>query len=299
MRSSLIRNKFLQTAVMIVLFSMAAFGQEPRDLVKGNLIQFNDNGTWSWYQDERAVVDTAGGKLIIGSDASDNGGGGPSREGDVEAVIFDFYTGLSQRFTLKEGNPIFYADDHNAPAFLVRPDGKYLAMFAAHFNDTTSHYRIYSDGIWGAEQIFNWKTERPGGANFQTTYSNLFHLSTENRVYNVVRGHDRSPNFMFSTDIGDTWSYGGMLTNPDQSIGYVNGYFKYWSNGVDRIDFICTEHHPRDYNTSIYHGYIKNGQSFKSDGTLMDGNIFDSNAPLPATFSQVFAASTVVEGMTM
>jgi hypothetical protein len=299
MISKTFSSNILHAIGTIVLSSMAAFGQEARDLVDGNLIQFNDNGAWSWYQDERAVVDAVGGKLIVGSDASDNGVGGSLREGDVEAVLFDFQTGSSQRFTLKEGNPIFYADDHNAPALLVRPDGKYLAMYAAHFSDTTSHYRIYSDGVWGSEQIFNWKTERPGGVNFQTTYSNLFYLSAEDRVYNVVRGHDRSPNFMFSTDRGDTWSYGGMLTNPDQSIGYVNGYFKYWSNGIDRIDFICTEHHPRDYNTGIYHGYIKNGQSFKSDGTLMDSDIFDSVAPRPAAFSRVFAAGTVVNGMTM
>ncbi|MGH7452769.1 MAG: hypothetical protein ACRENG_15585 [bacterium] len=50
--------------------------------------------------DERAVVDATGGKLIVGSDASDKGGGS-LREGAVEAVIFDFQTGLSQRFTLK------------------------------------------------------------------------------------------------------------------------------------------------------------------------------------------------------
>lgn len=299
MISKICGNGILPVIAMIVLCGTAGYSQEARDLVKGNLIQFNDNGAWSWYQDERAVVDRTGGKLIVGSDASNNGVGGQPREGDVEAVLFDFQTGSSQRFTLKEGNPIFYADDHDAPAFLVRPDGKYLAMFAAHFSDSTSHYRIYSDGAWGAEQIFNWKTQRPGGVNFQTTYSNLFYLTAENRVYNIVRGHDRSPNFMVSSDMGDSWSYGGMLTNPDQSIGYVNGYFKYWSNGVDRIDFICTEHHPRDYNTSIYHGYIKNGQSFKSDGTLMDSDIFDSNAPLPATFSQIFTASTVIEGMTM
>jgi hypothetical protein len=281
--------------VVIVLCGTAAYGQEARDLVKGNLIQFNDNGAWSWYQDERAVVDAAGGKLIIGSDASDNGVGGSLREGDIEADIFDFQTGSSRRFTLKEGNRIFYADDHNAPAFLVRPDGKYLAMFAAHFGDSTSHYRIYSDGVWEAEQIFNWKTERPGGVNFQTTYSNLFYLSSEDRTYNVIRGHDRSPNFMFSTDMGDSWSYGGMLTNPDQSIGYVNGYFKYWSNGVDRIDFIVPNITPTITPASITP--TSERAIFKSDGTLVDSDIFDSTAPLPASLSPLFVAGTVVNSI--
>jgi len=72
---------------------------EPRDLVAGNLIQFNDNGTWCWFQDERAVVDVGGGKIVVGSVASASGRGGSPREGDVEASIFDLANGTSQRYT--------------------------------------------------------------------------------------------------------------------------------------------------------------------------------------------------------
>jgi predicted secreted protein len=267
--------------------------QEAQDLVSGNLIQFNDNGAWCWYQDERAVVDVAGGKLIIGSDASMFGVGGSSRNGYIEAVIFDLQTGLSQRFTLMRAS----CDDHNAPAFLVRPDGKYLVLYAKHYDDY-SRYRIYDGNNWTAEQQFDWNSI-PGGTDFSTTYSNLFYLSAEDKVYNIVRCYARSPNLMVSTDLGDTWSYGGLLTEPDASIGYVNGYFKYWSNGIDRIDFVCTEHHPRDYNTSIYHGYVNNGQSFDSYGSLLDSNISDKSAPKPADFTMVFAANTIVQEMRM
>jgi hypothetical protein len=289
----------LFTIAITVLFQTVSFGQGQMDLVHGNLIQFNDNGAWCWYQDERAVVDKPGGKLILGSVASNNGFGGNSREGDVEAVIFDLQSGLLEKYTLKEGNPIFYADDHNAPAFLVRPDGKYLAMFAAHFNDTTSHYRIYETGVWGPEQIFDWNLERPGGANFQTTYSNVYYLSAEGYTYNFVRGNNKSPNSMYSTDMGDSWSYGGQLTR-NFGVGYNNGYYRYWGNGVDRIDFVFTEYHPRDFNTSLFHGYIQNGQSYRSDGILVDDNILDTlNIPIPADFTRIFAANTVVQGKTM
>jgi hypothetical protein len=291
--------QFLMLFNIFTVFTLPVFSQGQQDLVKGNLIQFNDNGAWCWYQDERAVIDTAGKNLIIGSVASNNGTGGNNREGDVEAVIFNLKSGLSERFILKQGNYIFYADDHNAPAFLVRPDGTYLAMFAAHFNDTTSHYRIYNAGVWGSEQIFDWNLERPGGSNFQTTYSNVYYLSSENRTYNFVRGNNKSPNSMYSVDMGDTWSYGGQLTR-NAGIGYNNGYYKYWGNGINRIDFVFTEYHPRDYNTSLYHGYIQNGQSHTSDGILVDDNILDTlNIPTPADFSQIFATNTVVQGMTM
>jgi hypothetical protein len=283
------------------LFSVVVLGQQ-QDIIKGNLIQFNNNGAYCWYQDERAVIDTIGKKLIVGSDASATGFGGSPRDGDVEAAIYDLQTGAVQRYTLKESSSepaAFYTDDHNAPAFLVLPDGRYLAMYAAHFNDTSSYRRIFSNGSWGAEQRFNWMTERPGGVDFQATYSNLFYLSKENKMYNVVRGYQKSPNSMVSTDLGATWKYGGLITKPDSSIGYVNGYFKYWSNGTDRIDFICTEYHPRDYNTSIYHGFIQGGRSYKTDGTLLDTNIFDSDAPTPSQFTRIFSAGTVVNGNKM
>src|SRR5436305_14407139 len=57
------------------------------DTVDGNLIEFNDNGAWTWYSDERAVVDTSRRELIIGSVACEAGTGGEARAGDVECVI--------------------------------------------------------------------------------------------------------------------------------------------------------------------------------------------------------------------
>jgi len=84
----------LIVAILILSINTIVSGQS--DIVNGNLIQFNDNGSWCWYQDERVVFDVAGGKLIVGSDASDNGVGGSSREGDVEVIIFDLLSGTSQ-----------------------------------------------------------------------------------------------------------------------------------------------------------------------------------------------------------
>jgi hypothetical protein len=292
-------NQLLIVLALTFLRLASSFSQTPRDLVKGNLIQFNDNGGWCWYQDERAVIDIVGGKLLLGSDGSSLGVGGSPRSGDVEAVLFDLKTRSLQRFTLKEGNSIFYCDDHNAPAFLVRPDRKYLAFYAAHFNDTSSHYRVFDGSTWGSERLFDWKKERPGGANFQTTYSNLWYLAAEGRLYNFVRGNNKSPNIMVSTDMGETWVYGGQLTT-NANVGYNNGYYKYWGNGVDRIDFICSDYHPRDFPTSIFHGYIKNTKVYKSDGTLVDDNVLDTlNVPTTAKLTLVFADSTVVEGVAM
>jgi len=270
-----------------------------RDLVDGNLIQFNENGAWSWYQDERAVIDTAGGKLILGSVASGHGLGGRERHADIDAVVFDLETGRPRKSLLMIGDTNFRgADDHNAPAFLVRPDGKYLAMYAGHNNNNQSYFRVYENGSWGPEASFDWD-EIPGGTDFPTTYSNLLHLSAEGRVYNFARSDARSPNMMISDDQGNSWTYRGLLTRPDESIGYVNGYFKYACNGVDRIDFVATEHHPRDYDTSVYHGYLQDGQLFNSEGTRMDDDITDKAGPKLGDYSTVFTAGTVVRGSPM
>ncbi|NQT27006.1 T9SS type A sorting domain-containing protein [candidate division KSB1 bacterium] len=284
----------------LILISGTMILNAQQDQVNGNLIQFSDNGGWCWYQDERAVVDMTGGKLIVGSVENGAGVGGSPRQGDIAAILHDLETGMSERFLLKDALTSFGGgDDHNAPAFLIRPDGKVVTCYAGHNNDFTTYYRIYNGETWGEEQTFNWNSNIPGGSNFRTTYSNLFYLSSEGLTYNIARSDERSPNMMVSEDLGETWSYGGLLTQPDVTIGYVNGYFKYWSNGIDRVDFICTKHHPRDFNTSIYHGYIQNGQTFLSNGTQMDTDISDQTAPNPDEYTLVFAANTILNEMTL
>jgi hypothetical protein len=136
--------------------------------------------------------------------------------------------------------------------------------------------------------MFDWNLTP--GSDFNVTYSNLFYLPAENRTYNLARANNRSPNMMLSHDYGDRWTYGGKLLSTQVNVGYVNGYLKYASNGVDRIDFIATEHHPRDFNNSIYHGYIQGGTLHQSDGTRVDEDIFDNAAPNQPALTKVFAA---------
>jgi hypothetical protein len=291
---------FSHAVTLITILSVSAFAQT-QDIVNGNLIQFNDNGAWCWYQDERSVIDTVGENLVVASIASDAGVGNGPRFGDVEAVVFDLQSMRGQRYVLKEDDPdYFYCDDHHAPGLLVRPDGKYTAFYAAHFDLKSSFFRIYDTGVWGTEYEFSWDDSIPGGSDFQTTYSNLYYLSDEGKIYNFARGHgDGSPNFMYSDDGGDRWAYGGQLTRGTVG-GYTRGYYKYWGNGVDRIDFICTETHPRNYNTSIYHAYIQNSKVYNSFGTEIDSDIYSTSfIPTTNNFTTVFAANTVLNNYTM
>jgi hypothetical protein len=300
MIKKIITNKILLVTILFSTLNITAFGQT-EDIVHGNLIQFNDNGAWCWYQDERSVIDTSGGELVVGSVASDSGCGNAPRFGDIDAVIFDLQSMTPRKYILREGGGQFYCDDHHAPGILVRPDGKYTAFYAAHFGLQSSFFKIYDADVWSTEYEFNWDDSIPGGSDYQTTYSNLYYLSDEGRMFNFARGNDGgSPNFMFSDNGGNRWAYGGQLTAGTGVGGYTKGYYKYWGNGIDRIDFICTETHPRNYNTSIYHAYIYNGKVFDSFGTEVDSNIYNRTfIPTTNDFTTVFPANTELNGYTM
>src|SRR5947208_16592487 len=70
---------FAGTAFIFSLMIPAA--KAASDSAAGNLIQFNDNGAWTWYSDERTVVDPIGGKVLVGVDVSGAGLGGSPRDG--------------------------------------------------------------------------------------------------------------------------------------------------------------------------------------------------------------------------
>src|SRR4051794_41905675 len=73
--------------------------------VAGSLITIDDNGGWSWFEDERAIVDlTAGtaGKLIVSSAANGSGKGGAARSGDIEEEAGDLSTLAGRQFQLQD-----------------------------------------------------------------------------------------------------------------------------------------------------------------------------------------------------
>jgi hypothetical protein len=265
-----------------------------RDVVHGNLIQFVDNGAWSWFQDERAIVDREQGSIIVGSMANRDGVGGEARDGHVQTTHFDLATGLRTLYVHNDLESYGAGDDHNVPGLLKKNDGNVLAFYAAHnrlgsVEDDRSYYRNFDveAETWSDESEYNWWDVIPNNAPGEggTTYSNVFQLSAEDpdgdgngRLYNIARTQ-QSPHIMYSNDNGTSWQYGGQLTkqasNPPAT-NYVNGYYKYASNGVDRIDLIATEFHPADYNNSIYHAYIQNGKLHNSSGNEIDDDIFDA-----------------------
>jgi hypothetical protein len=263
------------------------------DAVAGTLITFNDNGAWSWHQDERAIVDVKAGKLVIGSVA---GGGG--RTGNIEAVIYDLATGASSG-PAKLGK--LSVDDHDAPALNIRPDGKYVAVWATHRTDCNTYYSIYDGLAWAAQKTFDWKSEGcpwDGDSTHMITYSNVWYMGPA--LFDIARSVGTSPNLLASTDDGETWSYYGRLTYTPLT-GYVAGYYKYWGNNTDRIDFVGTEAHPRDYDNNLWHGYMQGGKIYDSAATVVDDALAGTSAATSAQtvdkFTKVFATGSTLNGL--
>ncbi|HUJ11204.1 MAG TPA: BNR-4 repeat-containing protein [Verrucomicrobiae bacterium] len=258
-------------AVSLVLpVSLAAGGANAHqsNYVRGHFCKLNDNGAWCWFMDPRAIVDH--GRLIVGSVRAS----GTFRDkakpgwGNVELSVLDLRSGTRRTIVLHEK---LEQDDHDCPGLLVLPDGRYLAAYSKHNQEPRVYFRISTR----AHDPFDWgpvtELVTPGvkgnwsGGNF--TYCNPLRLAAEKgRIYLFHRGVDQDPNYLVSDDNGRTWVYGGKLY-----IGYrgYSPYTKYASNGRDRIHFVATEDHPRNYDNSLYHGFIRGGKIFASDGTLI------------------------------
>jgi hypothetical protein len=251
------------------------------------VITFNDNGGWCWYQDERAIVDAKAGKLVIGSV-----GFGGTRDGNIEAVIYDIASGKASQ-PAKLGN--INVDDHSAPALNIRPDGKYIAVWAGHRVDCNTYYSIYDGSAWGGQKKFDWSTKGcpwDGDNSHMITYSNVWYAST-GQLFDIARSVSTSPAILSSDDDGSTWSLFGRLSSTPRT-GYVAGYYKYWGNNTDRIDFLATEAHPRDNDNNLWHGYVKGGKVYNSAGTVVDDNVGDTNAKDITGYTQVFKTGSTV-----
>jgi hypothetical protein len=253
----------------------------------------NDNGAWSWFEDERAIVDTVAGKIVVSSVADGSGTGGAARNGDVEVAALDLASNMVTRFTLSDA---LQADDHNSAALWRRPDGRYLALYAKHGSDNFTRYRIANN----PGDITGWSPEQTFNNAAGTTYSNLHFLPSDNagagRLYNFTRSTNFDPNILTSNDFGSTWSYGGKLLT--EGGGGDRPYVRYFSNG-QRIHFITTERHPRNFDNSIYHGYVQDGQLFNSHGAVVDANLFNASGVAPANLTKVFSTGTQFGGATM
>ncbi len=231
--------------------------------------------------DPRTIIDH--GRLLAGSvravgEFSDSEQPG---WGNVELAIYDFTTGSNRVVVL---HPHFEQDDHDSPGLLVLGDGRYLAAYTKHGQETQIYYRISlapgNPNEWGPVQHF----VTPGSAGAfrkdSVTYCNPIRLSAEaGRIYLLHRGVGLDPNYLVSDDDGRSWRYGGHIF---RGRGGYSPYVKYASNGRDTIHLVATEDHPRNFDNSLYHAFIRGGVLYQSNGTMLAPLSTSSNTTLHA-----------------
>ena len=298
--------------VTILCLSQQAFS-DPCDVVAGNMMLINDNGGWCWYQDEKIYYDPCVGSVLTSTAAHGYGFGGVggTRPNNMDSTTFNIATGKRTRFIAHYGSgntaPGSWGggDDHNMGAFWIRPDGRYLHLYCPHYTNYTTYYRLstypHDGNAWGSEQSYNWMTI-PGSPGvdepnfYNSSYTNIVYLSGEGtgngRLYNIHRIFARTPCMAYSDDWGVTWKYKGRINSAAiPHATYSNFYHKFAGNGVDQIDWIGVENHPRDNNNSVYHGYIIDGNSYDSYGNWKD-SINDQTAPSVQAFTRIFTTTT-------
>lgn len=292
----------MPTVVWLVLILAAMFSSAAaQDQVSGNLIQFNDNGAWSWFSEERAIVDQSAGTILIGSVTESYGAGG--RDADAEIAIYSITSGSRDRFVLNSAlGSSQGGNDHAHPVLAQLNDGRYIAAYATHGLDTLSRFRTSANPSnpysWEPEVTFDNTPPGASSINGSTTYSNVLQLSAEGgRIYNFNRSRGFDPNFNYSDDGGATWQYGGRLINDNPSDpvnrNSTRPYANYASNGVNEIHFINTDDHPNNGPiNSLYHGVIRDGKVFDTFGNEIDGDLFDVHGSLPSDPTTVFQGTT-------
>jgi hypothetical protein len=279
-----------RTVLMVFLASAVTSLPATNNHIAGQHTELNDNGAWSWFMDERAIIDH--GRLIVGSVRANGRFEHTDRPGwgNVELAILDLNSGAKERIILHEH---FEQDDHNNPGLIALPDGHYLAMYSKHGRESKLYYRISTE----PGNPYNWSPVRefvtPGNAgNFRgdsVTYANPIYLSAEKRLYLFHRSVGLDPNYLISDDLGRSWRYGGRLFIGRD--GY-SPYVKYASNGRDTIHFVATEDHPRNFDNSLFHGFIRNGTLHTSDAKPISPLATSTNTELrPWNFTKVFQGS--------
>src|SRR5262249_40911844 len=79
------------------------------------------------------------------------------------------------------------------------------------------------------------------------------------------------------------------------------GYIKYASNGTNKIYFMSTETHPRNFNNNLWAGYISDNKTYTLNGTLVDtlGDNVDTGGASAVPDITQFTNVTLADGNTL
>lgn len=307
-----------------VFFTSIISYSQNKDFIRSqsHVFQISDSdrpGAWCWFQDQRAIVDDSNpDKIVLITGVVTFGSPKSETRGDID--LYWAMISKNKRNPIKHKGRIelddrLQMDDHASPAFMIRPDGKYLATWSMHGNDKyirTSISNKSGDPISWNEKVLS---DAPNGG---ITYTNTYFLSKENNgkgsIFNGIRSRGFDSNFIVSNNLGESWNYGGRVldatdpwpNDPDGGRAYV----KYAGDGKSKVYLFSTDDHPcvnfnkernapGPYLNSIYYAYIEEGKLYKDNEIVLDENLNDDKAVPPTEMTIVMKDSTLVEGSAM
>jgi hypothetical protein len=220
-------------------------------------------GGHCWFSNPRALYDAAHDRTWMQTV-------GP--KGHVSAIQYDRSFGTVTVKPLKQFSP---PDDHDNASFVQFPDGR-IAIFYGHHQAQEFYYRV-SDvngdlNTLGPEIVINLAALGLGACH-SFSYFNPMFVTGGNRLMLLFRQNYADHNRWiaisnYNTLASNTWSGYPLWEVPGR-----DPYLIARSNGVNRIDFLCTSCHPATDVASAYHFYFffdgTNAYFRKSDGTNM------------------------------
>ncbi|GAA0005322.1 hypothetical protein ABIF14_003003 [Bradyrhizobium elkanii] len=239
---------------------------------------------WCWFHEPRAL--SVNGKTFFGTNGSDDNSvlTGRTTLYEVDEASGSVISKVMQTSTIAA----WWADDHDYPTIVVRPDGRLIVFYVPHRVAAPIYFRI-SVGVGTMAQ--GWSQEyNLGNTSAQATYPSPVILSGEsNKLYLFYRnGASSGPlSLVTSSDIATvapptvdggpigaapTWAAERRLA---QSTGTQGIYHKVTSNNVDRIDLLMTDAvgPQAGTKTDVRHAYYQGGQWRSSSGTALgDGS---------------------------
>ncbi|MBU3666380.1 MAG: hypothetical protein FGM15_10975 [Chthoniobacterales bacterium] len=276
-------------------------------------------GAWCWFQDPRAIVDDAKPeKPILLTGVVTFGEAGTGQRGDVDLYWVELDS------VDRDGGPVrgrvelddrLQMDDHASPAFMIRPDGRYLVTWSKHGNDPIVRSKISTNPGDPKEWSETFRFEETNGGVTYTNPNFLAEWSGQtNVVFNGIRSRGFDSNFLISGDLGQTWKYAGRVLDaldpwPKDNDG-GRAYVKYAGDEKSKIHIFSTDDHPRvNFNedrtapgpllNSIYAGYMENNQLHRYDGTVVDKDLSDDTGTPPTELTPLLKDGTMIEGAAM
>ncbi|MFV0505530.1 MAG: BNR-4 repeat-containing protein [Bacteroidales bacterium] len=230
-------KSIILSSLLVSLCAFTAKGQNEHKT-------FVDDGAWCWFSDPRSVYHQGNKEAIYT--------GWVDSQGSINIGMYNLKTKEQTTRVVKEK---LQRDDHVNPSILFLPDGRLMTFFTKHNGG------MYYTTSKKAEDISAFEELTFLDLGNQLCYSNPVMLSEENyRIYLFFRGGKTwKPTFIYSDDLGKTWSDPITVAAKPEANNINRPYTKVVSDGKGTIHLAFTDGHPRDepFNSIYYLKYEK------------------------------------------